>query len=45
MSNLFILIYSGGGGREVDKTLKGGSSYKSLRTSGLYPTPGVMEHF
>jgi hypothetical protein len=32
MSNLFIWIYSGGGGVNSMKRLKGGPSYKSLGT-------------
>jgi hypothetical protein len=35
MSYLFILIYSGGGVREVHETFKGEASYKSLGTSVL----------
>jgi hypothetical protein len=35
MSNLFIWIYSGGGGMKFVKNLKGGVSYKNLWTSEL----------
>jgi hypothetical protein len=38
ISDLFILIYSGGGGREVHETFKGGdASYICFGTSGLFP--------
>jgi hypothetical protein len=35
MSDVFIWIYSGGGGATFMKYFKGGVSYKSLRTSDL----------
>jgi hypothetical protein len=45
MSNLFILIYSEGGGRKVHKVFQGGRSYNSLGTSDIDKSPsGVSEH-
>jgi hypothetical protein len=37
MSNLFISIYSGGGGVKFMKYIKGGASYERFGTSAIYP--------
>jgi hypothetical protein len=45
MLNLFIWIYSGGGGREVHETFKGVRSYKKvwdLRCSGMAFEPSFF---